>query len=156
MTEAPPAIDKSSWGPGEWQDEPDRKEWVAHGFACLATRHQIFGNWCGYVGVPRGHRAYGKPFRDLDFHVHGGLNYTERCQGLICHVPAPGMPDDVWWLGFDCGHAYDRAPGSEALFRELGVGETVFDRMILRRVYRTLEYAVAECESLAAQLTEEE
>jgi hypothetical protein len=157
-------IDKSTWGAGPWQDEPDRVDFVAHGFACLALRHPNCGHWCGYVGVPREHPAYGKGYDDLYFEVHGGLTYAHVCDRMICHVPAPGMPEDVWWLGFDFAHGFDLSPGMEARERELartsrerGLIKTaeLFEREIpaeMRGVYRALPYVRSEIESLAQQL----
>jgi hypothetical protein len=68
---------KSSWGPGPWQDEPDRLEWTHAGLYCLMIRNDL-GSWCGYVGVPPEHPLHGihhsscaygcqpEPYRDLD------------------------------------------------------------------------------------------
>jgi hypothetical protein len=51
-------------------------------------------------------------YHDVDVQVHGGLTYSDSCNlgAEICHVPAPGQPDDVWWLGWDCGHFMDVSP----------------------------------------------
>jgi hypothetical protein len=140
-------VDKSSWERGPWDDEPDRVDFVHAGFACMALRGPM-GNWCGYVGVPKEHPAYGKGYDDVDVRVHGGLTYAARCCGHICHVPQPGMPDDVFWFGFDCGHAFDVSPGLEARMRGI--------HMPLMRypmeVYRDLPYVRSEIESLAEQL----
>lgn len=65
---------------------------------------------------------------DLDVRIHGGLSYGKACQGDICHVPKPGEPDGVFWLGFDCGHYNDVvpnhlaewAPPSTAIYRDQG------------------------------------
>jgi hypothetical protein len=67
MSETPvtPAIDKSTWGAGPWQDEPDRVDFIAHGFACLALRHPDHGHYCGYAGVPREHPFYGRPHGEI-------------------------------------------------------------------------------------------
>ena len=150
-TPQPPKIDKSAWGPGPWQDEPDRVDFVHAGFACLANRRgDELGHWCGYVGVPKEHPAYGKQGEDVDVEVHGGVNYAHKCAGEICHVPAPGMPDDVWWLGFDCAHAGDLAPGLRAVLRRVGIPDR--EQSIFRDEYRTLAYVRREIESLAEQL----
>lgn len=152
------AIDKSTWGDGPWQSEPDRVDFVHAGFACLALRHPEHGNWCGYVAVPREHPAYGvKPLKkDLDLDVHRGLNYGAKCSGLICHVPQPGMPDDVWWLGFDCGHSFDLCPGREARFRSTVAALALAALRTMpphfAEVYRPLPYVRAEIEGLAEQL----
>lgn len=112
------------WGDGPWKDEPDRIEWRRPGSALprLMLRGPM-GSWCGYVGVPEGHplhgrKAWGTGATDEQHHaavddleVHGGITYAEACAGNICHVPAPGEPDHVWWFGFDCAHAGDVSPG---------------------------------------------
>ena len=140
--------DKASWGPGPWQDEPDRVEWHVYGFPCLALRNPNAGVWCGYVGVPPGHRYHGIKEEEADVEVHGGLTYAAPCQedGPICHVPQPGEPDDVWWLGFDCAHFGDFSPG---LFPGLIAFGSEFNE------YRTLEYVREETEDLARQLATE-
>jgi hypothetical protein len=111
---SPRRYHKEKWGDGPWQNEPDRLEWKYNGFPCLLLRADM-GDWCGYVAVPPGHAAYEKGYEDLDLSVHGGLTYAGHCQGHICHVPDPGEPDNVWWLGFDCGHYDDLVPGIQAL-----------------------------------------
>ena len=97
---------------------------------------------------------------DLVIDVHGGLTYADRCQGNICHVPKPGEPDDVWWFGFDCGHAGDFAPAIDATLRTIGArDETPYDHAAAIaaqdwhvEVYRTLDYVQAETNKLADQL----
>jgi len=131
-------IDRSSWTSGPWDNEPDKINWTdpATGMACMIVRN-YYGQLCGYVACPEGHPAYGKSYNEVDADVHGGLTYAAACQGHICHVPEPGSPDNVWWLGFDCGHFSDAGPRSDPLF-----GGT----------YRDVAYVTAECTKLAAQL----
>lgn len=165
-------IDKSTWGPGPWQEEPDKVQWQDEptGLACLAVRHPQYGHWCGYVGVPESHPAFGLGYEEVEhiaptqpednwlgFDVHGGLTFADLCQDDpdakehgICHIPAPGEPDRVWWLGFDASHAWDRSPGREALYRSLGI--PAFRGLHSTDEYRTLEYVQAECTKLARQL----
>lgn len=138
-------IDKSGWGPGPWQTEPDRMEWKHNGTPCLMVRTPHHGAWCGYAAVPPGHPLHGVEYGDPDVSVHGGLTYSNKCAGYICHVPAPGELDDVWWFGFDCAHSGDETPGSNAAlgFRAYrGIGDE----------YRDLAYVRAEVERLADQL----
>ncbi|MGH9001500.1 MAG: hypothetical protein ACRDYV_00060 [Acidimicrobiia bacterium] len=158
--------DKSGWGPGPWQAEPDKVHWTDPDTTldCLAVRNR-FGAWCGYVGVPPGHPWHGRDYDDVPADVHYGLTYAATCQeGAaegegICHVPAPGRPVDVWWLGFDCAHAFDYSPALDALRQRATAGPALFDpdtaaaldRMGARTVYRDLGYVVAECTHLAAQ-----
>lgn len=141
MTDEQPKIDKSSWGPGPWQDEPDRKEWKHAGFACLITRPEHHGALCGYVGVPPGHPWHGVGYDDVQAVVaHGGLTYAAPCRGNVFHVPEPGEPEDLWWLGFDHAHYLDLCPGMGRHLR--------FDH---NDVYRDMDYATAGVESLAEQ-----
>jgi hypothetical protein len=134
--------------PGEWDNEPERTEWKSEaGFPCISLRAGSAGALCGYVGVPPGHPWHGKSYEDLEsstIQVHGGVTYASPCQGEVCHVAAPGEPDDVWWLGFDCAHAFDYCPG----FADSG------RKRLDCEVYRNLAYVKAECESLAAQAKE--
>lgn len=134
-------IDKSAWGDGPWQTEPDRVEFEHAGLPCLMVRQPRSGHWCGYAAVPPGHPAHGKEYDSLDVNVHGGLTYGNRCSGQVCHVPKPGESDDVFWFGFDCAHSGDISPAYD---RNLGRYEF--------EAYRDAEYVRRETERLAEQL----
>jgi hypothetical protein len=56
----------SQWGPGPWQDEPDRLEWKDErtGLACKILRNTTLGNLCGYVGLPATHPYFGWNYGD--------------------------------------------------------------------------------------------
>jgi hypothetical protein len=129
------------------------------------------GAWCGYVGVAEGHPAFHKDYDDVKPYprVHGGLTFASVCQvwngqeelsQAVCHVPGPGEPDHVWWLGFDCGHHMDFVPELHLsrLGREFDEGFARAFPELARRAgaipetYRTLAYVRNECASLAAQL----
>lgn len=140
-------IDKSTWGDGPWQTEPDRVEWDHAGLPCLALRNH-WGNWCGYAAVPPGHPLHGQDYDSVDVDVHGSLTYADRCDGPICHVPKPGEPDDVWWFGFDCGHCFDVMPAMDA--RALARHEAPLH--FPNASYKTLDYVQAETNRLAEQL----
>lgn len=131
--------DKSDWGPGPWQTEPDKVQYTdITGLPALIVCSHI-GSLCGYVGVPEVHPwhgvGYGHPMTctheplhkscyecDGDFspgysiNVHGGITFSNFCTPEpnfardICHMVEPGEPDHVWWFGFDCGHACDLSP----------------------------------------------
>ncbi len=141
-------VDRSGWPAGPWDDEPDRVEWRAHGFPCLIVRNRS-GALCGYVGLPPGHRFHGADYSTPDVSVHGGLTYANACQGRICHVAQPGEPDAVWWLGFDCNHSGDQAPGTLALYAARGWSTSSSS---LGESYKPLGYVRSEVEMLAEQL----
>ena len=137
-------LDKSRWPPGSWDVEPDKVVWIdeATGLDCMIHRNH-YGALCGYVGVPPGHPYHHKPYDETgELDVHGGITYASLCSGDICHVPEPGRPHDVWWLGFDCAH----------LLRDVVPGFMQYSEMGGRGTYKDIEYVRAEVTSLAAQL----
>ena len=116
------------------------KEWVTEaGYAAKVIAHPM-GHRCGYVTVPEGHPHYGKGYDDVRVDVHGGLTYA-----------------DEGTFGFDCAHI-DDAKDESIMSDEYKV---VFNRDLLDRItwegstIKTLEFCVAECESLAKQLKEQ-
>jgi hypothetical protein len=102
------------------------------------------GALCGYVGVPKGHPAHGADYMDVDVSVHGGLTYGDECNDVVCHVPEPGRPDDVYWFGFDCGHFDDIIPAMETHVPRLSA--------MTHGTYKTIAYVRAEITHLAEQL----
>jgi len=113
-------VDKSEWPRGEWDSEPDKAQFVDEntGLPCLIVRGPS-GALCGYVGVAEGHPLFNRDCFDAtadQIEVHGGLTFSDFCAHSadesrhICHVPAPGEPDRVWWFGFDCAHSGDLCP----------------------------------------------
>lgn len=159
-------INKSDWGDGPWQDEPDKMQRPdeATGLPCLVVRSPLSGAWCGYVGVTEERPWYRKNPSGIDLPdgVHGGLNFATFCQDTgdeghgICHIPGPGEPDHVYWLGFDCGHAWDKQPAVEAMLRAVAprLEETrqALSVGILAETYRDLAYVRSECRDLAVQV----
>ena len=153
-TQSHPPVDRTGWLSGPWDNEPDRWEGEHEGFPLLAVRNRYFGHWCGYVAVPPGHPWHGVTFDlstadhegEAEPSVHGGVTYTDSCAGDVCHVPKPGEPDSVWWIGFDCHHFLDLAPRDEIT--------SSFYGMDPRAQYKRLEYVQNECRALARQAAE--
>ena len=107
------------------------------------------GHRCGYVGIPAENNLYGKHYDDIvdeqDIEVHGGLTYAENGRYF----------DDLdrWYIGFDCGHAYD-APDLEATRKYF---KEVIDRDAILPInknaeVRTFDYVKKEVYSLYNQL----
>lgn len=145
------ASSKQEWPKGPWSDELDRLEWRFLGFPCMIQRGPM-GALCGYVGVPPGHSAYDKDYGELEVSVHGGLTFANRCSGSICHVPEPGESDEVFWLGFDCGHAYDLSPSMVLFHENFDRTHPQFRDVPRDEVYRDLAYVKEQVELLAIQL----
>ncbi|TAA11265.1 hypothetical protein EA658_16510 [Pseudoxanthomonas winnipegensis] len=129
------------------------RDWITTaGLRAVVYFVDDMGHRCGYVAVPEGHPLFGvgydeaKPAQldedgDGYFKVHGGLTYAAG------NGEYPVEAAGVWWFGYDCAHAWDApAPGSrrEAVDMRFGFGS--------ERTHRTLDYCIAECESLASQL----
>ena len=113
------------------------KAWTTQaGYEAEVVAHPA-GHRCGYVTVPAGHPCGGKGYNDIDVEVHGGLTYGNGAT-----------------FGFDCAHLYDR--------RDESIMSDEFKKVYAEFPYlteeegevRTLEYCIAECERLAAQLKE--
>lgn len=149
-------LDKAKlWGEGPWVGEPDKVQFPdpETGLPSLGVRNggPGMGNWCGYVGVAPGHSLYGQDYQDREgmVDVHGGLTFSGACQDSeeesegVCHVPAKGESDEVWWFGFDCAHAGDYVPGM-VQYGPTFAGE-----------YRTLDYLKGETAKLAQALAKE-
>jgi len=160
------------------------------GYRCV-TIFTDRGFRCGYVGLPVGHLLYGKDYSDslditfkeikdvyqekrgvlpwlmaclkdyedkvtLDFYfnVHGSLTYA----GSENNYP---IESNLWWLGFDCGHAGDGIDLDRVL--ELwGTNPRIKQRIEIEKEYpyyedypmRDLEYVQQECRNFVDQIIE--
>lgn len=128
-------VDRTGWPAGVWDSEPDELEWKdeGSGLKCRMMRHALMGHWCGWVGIHEGHRLFGVETSEIEMSVHGGLTTCGWMDG----------DQGTWWLGFDCGHAYDFCPAKAQwmkLWKRAG------------RNYKTVEFVKAECAKLAGQL----
>lgn len=142
------AQNKEQLPEGPWMHEPDRVEFKHIGFDCLIQRSPGSYAWCGYVGVPKGHPYYGKDYSDIPVNVHGGVTYGEECSGHICHQI--DSQDTLFWIGFDCAHAFDISPCMIGFGEKFGGKSFCFEDQI----YRDLNYAMSETKKLAEQLAE--
>ena len=142
---------KAEWGPGPWHNEPDKVQWPdeATGLPCLIVRNQS-GALCGYVGMPAEHPwARADSYWDIPISVHGGLTYMGPCQkdasedAGICHIPGPGEPDGLMWIGFDTAHSGDYVPGFAPGFYTLS-----------DPTYKDMAYMTAQVTGLARQVAE--
>jgi len=157
----PHDVDRTGWPRGPWDDEPDRVDFkTAAGFPAIALRNPS-GFWCGYVAVSPGHPAYDG--NDESIEVHGGFTYGGKCAGAVCHVPEPGEPADVFWLGFDFAHYGDAHPSkhdewdaytwsADGRTQYWGARARYMRPDDVRGVYRDLAYVRAECEKVGKQL----
>ncbi len=182
-----PYIDRSTWGSGEWDNEPDRKCWMHHGVPCLILRHPTVGHLCGYIGLLPDHPWHKKHYNAIDAECHGGLTSASPSNPLYpkyqflsdCKTQEEeGFRDalladatdavsravyqdwllehdrdqeadlvrdylKLWWIGFDCNHAWDISPGMRAIISNYPINP--------RDQYRNIRYVTDEVTSLAEQ-----
>ena len=129
-----------------WENEPDHAEWVQEisGYKCRISRMEGSGALCGYVGIPKEHRFWGKGYHgdneevdDISDNVHGGLTYSEEGK------------DGYWYFGFDTTHANDFAPKLVELLIEFGRKDLPFHDCMN---YKTWEYVENEVHWLGKRL----
>lgn len=135
-------IDKSTWGPGPWQDELDHREWEYKGFHCILDRTPQ-GSFMGLVGVGWSHPWFGLDYTVINRYVavHGGLTYSEL--GL----------SGSWWLMFHCAHRSDYTPHGVWQKVIYQGAETVFYSPLQDpSQYRDFNYVTGQTELLARQL----
>ncbi len=139
-------IDKRKWPRGEWNKEPDIVNlWDEDsGLYCQVVRHGDFGNFCGYVFLPKSHTYYEEDYDNIPFNVHGGLTYagfpslgiTDPAFCPVMYEFDPGLP---YLIGFDCSHSGDVSPGLNRYgFR----GDT----------YKNITFVINELKELCKQL----
>lgn len=82
-------IDKDGWGPGPWQDEPDKRQWQdeATGLPCLIVRGPS-GALCGYVGISKEHPAFGLSYDGTPEEEHRAYmeGTREKMRGALTDI----------------------------------------------------------------------
>lgn len=163
------------------------REFEHAGYKCVVT-FGVIGHRCDYVGIPKSHSLYGKDYQEhldikktdigdreisgvfpllgacLDederirieayFQCHGGITFADG--GENSKYP---IESDLWWFGFDCAHAGDKADLTYAMQKFPDRQKEYRTRLIIENKYhieddviRTEEYVAEECKKLAEQL----
>lgn len=125
------------------------------GYPCVVIFQTMFHR-CGYVGLPKGHKYYGKDYGEInDIECHGGLTYSN--DSLF------GQDDkDTWWIGFDCSHNRDGKDYESAkkywkdnpdMIAKIAWNKTI-DEGFNEEDYpaRSLGYVEGECQHIVDQL----
>lgn len=160
------------------------KDWTTdEGYrAVVVVVSLIYPHYCGYVGIPDGHPAFGREAyaamldENDDKHtkeyikvmkqinsigVHGGITYTQ--EGNMIHEESYPIPMDekTYWFGFDACHAGDAVDwelGKQLIETEeekeqiKEVRKIMDIHLIPGDVIRSLDYIVSETNSLSKQL----
>lgn len=140
-------MDKSAWGDGPWQIEPDDLAYTdeATGLPCRIIRVDFSGTLCGYVGVGKTHPWHGKRLghKAVDVEVHWGLTFADRFDDSA-----------LWFFGFDTSHAFDCMPAMDAYLKRSGIRPSLPGSVPSRDMYRDIGYVKAQVRGLARQLCE--
>lgn len=129
------------------------KRFEYKGFPCVVVM-QALGFRTGYVGIPKGHKLFNVDYCEIDVSCHGGLTYSESY--LVDQTD-----DDIWWIGFDCGHymdGYDLEKAKE-LFAEYPDTIKQIDRTKENDIFgvyenpaRSLEYVEENLKQIVEQI----
>lgn len=131
------------------------KRFEYKGFPCVVL-FMSHGYRCGYVGVQKNNKYFGKNYEEIPVDCHCGLTYSEN--------QLFGQDDaDTWWIGFDCGHACDGydVDAIEKYFEKdkevmklLAITKRHYEQMNAYSDIRTLEYCINQCKHIVEQLEE--
>lgn len=119
-------------------NEPDRMTGEAHGYALEILRHPTLGHLCGYVDLPISHPWAKCEEYNVDCNVHGGITFG----------PRQNENGETFRIGFDCAHYLDYSPGM-LRYKQYGLGTKIG-----KETYKSMEFVMRECESLALQAKE--
>lgn len=137
-----------------WDNEPSILTWVdPHTrLRCLIKRHPSMLHLCGYVRIPYSHRLYKatKHRLERDLNPHGGVTFDQVFKAKTSRFNSRGR-----WVGFDCAHAGDLAPGLVALVKKSheqfpGLAPPSF--MFSGDVYRDIHYVIGVVTLLAEEI----
>ena len=129
------------------------KRFEYKGYPCVVL-FQTTGFRTGYVGLPKKSKYYKKDFDFIPVDCHCGLTYSAA--GLYHQ-----NDENVWWIGFDCGHACDGFDVEKVkkYFEDnkqvVELAKTLKSYWLkMNRFYpiRTLEYCEEQCRCIVDQI----
>jgi hypothetical protein len=122
---------------GPWVNEPDLVFWIDEdtGFPCLINRAKGGYLW-GCVGVDEKHSLHHRDYKH--FSGYSGLNLLISLEKTLIYSKL--LPyRDYWFYEFDFGHSWDYSPFCDYNNEDY-------------TKYKTVEYAMDKCHSLAKEL----
>ena len=127
----------------EWENEPNRIEYVESGIKALILRNPELGILCGYIALPLKHILAGKNYNNMPLIVHGGLTFGDKGDGNE-------RDKGYFWYGFDCGHYKDFIP---KIVETLELIEDCDPKHWYNdSIYRNVEYVKGEIKYIVGQL----
>jgi hypothetical protein len=155
--------DSEQWGKGSWTKEPGEfvRIWAYYKGLPYTLGRNVLGVWLGYVAIRKDMLVYTNNFDWEQLEIHGGITYSDHAYPLM-ELPYEDN-DQLYWIGFDCGHYGDKVPQRNYIRSILPRGmrkelKELEKKLLTKRVekYRTLEFAIKQCKLLIDQISEEE
>ena len=136
------------------KSEPNKETFTYKGYKCLIKRLKDTGHLNGYVGLSAEHELHGVNYNNLNIECHGGLTFSDFWEE---------ENDGLWYIGFDCGHAWDMQPLLYVNLKQIvhsykldGVEHTYESEpnydIIDGTTYKDIEYVRNECKAIVDQL----
>lgn len=130
------------------------KRFEYKGFPCVVL-FMPMGYRCGYVGLPKENKYYGKSYDDIPVDCHCGLTYASDRLHEQKDI-------SIWWIGFDCGHCcdgYDVQKIKELYLDDENIMKQVermsdYFKIFSENPVCTLEYCEEECKKIVEQIIE--
>lgn len=135
---------------GQKRMKVEHMEFTNDGYIILVLFLSL-GHRVGYVGVPKTNILHGiewQGYIEKNINVHGGVTFSDYMGNIFAQ-------DNHWFIGFDCGHAWDN-PDIETA-REYGM-QNDFPMSLLNgeNEIRDFEFVLEETQKLYNQLKEYE
>lgn len=136
-----PAVDRTGWAKGPWDDEPDRIAWkTLSGLHAMVSRNKL-GALSGHVAIPADHPYWQMPAHQIRMHPHRITYAGEK------PLDQPPPRKHRWWIGFHYCHGGNYAPVIGRALKTYEARPPAGDEK-----YYDIGMAIHECEKIAREL----
>ena len=136
---------KEAWGPGEWDNEPDRIEFETGYYPSIILRN-TYGSLNGYIAVKEGHPWFLQNYDQIRSSSLE-LSWASHEDALL---PLPSGWTMAWWVGFTRSSYFDLMPALEVMMRREALQEQpswLFRSP--RTTYKSIPFIKAQLQILA-------
>ena len=117
------------------------------GYRCVVL-FQSMGFRTAYVALPKDSQFYGVDCDEIPVECHGGLTYADF------DLYSQGDIKDVWWIGFDCWHYFDKRDIEtyKKYYEETPYMNASLIELTDEGEVRTIDFCVKECANIVRQI----
>lgn len=117
------------------------------GYRCVVL-FQSMGFRTAYVALPKDSQFYGVNYDEIPVECHGGLTYADF------DLYSQGDIKDVWWIGFDCGHYFDKRDieTCKKYYEETPYMNASLIELTDEGEVKTLNFCMNECTDIVDQI----